>query len=294
MIYQGNTKIHREVTPLSANDCLLVFDRIKSKFDFPVHFHPEYELNYICRASKAIRKVGNHICQIDDMELVLTGPNLHHGWQQGACNSETIHEVTIQFHRDLLHADLLNRNIMLPIRMLLERSKAGIAFPSETIRNVKSRIERMASHNGFHSLIELLGLLNELANSSGQIILSSLNEQEEDFYNSEKIKTVLHFIQQNYMQKIKVSEVAALLNMTNVSFSRFMKQRTGKSFVEFLNDTRIGFASRMLVENRHSVSEIAFRCGFNNQANFNRIFKKAKGSTPSEYRENFAGIRRVN
>ncbi|WP_163716532.1 AraC family transcriptional regulator [Mangrovibacterium lignilyticum] len=289
-----NPQIHREITPLSTNDCLLVFDRMKQKFDFPVHFHPEYELNYISRAPKATRIVGNHLSQINELELVLTGPNLQHGWQQGECTSDAIHEVTIQFHRDLLQADLLNRNIMLPIQKLLERAKAGVAFSAGTIQKVQPMIERMASLDGFHSLIELIELLHELGNSPDQLILSSLNDQDEDFYNSEKIKTVLLYVQQNYMHKIKVSEVAGLVNMTEVTFGRFMKQRTGKSFVEFLNDTRIGFASRLLIENKHSISEIAWFCGFNNQANFNRIFKKYKDSTPSEYRENFAGTRRVN
>ncbi|MGB5358652.1 MAG: helix-turn-helix domain-containing protein, partial [Eudoraea sp.] len=42
-----------------------------------------------------------------------------------------------------------------------------------------------------------------------------------------------------------------------------------------------------------SISEIAFMCGFNSIANFNRVFKKSKGSTPTQYRQDFSGIRRV-
>ena len=46
-------------------------------------------------------------------------------------------------------------------------------------------------------------------------------------------------------------------------------------------------ASRMLVDSTHSVAEIAFSCGFNNLSNFNRIFKKRKGCSPTEFRDNY-------
>jgi AraC-like DNA-binding protein len=81
--------------------------------------------------------------------------------------------------------------------------------------------------------------------------------------------------------------------MSPVSFNRFIKKRTGKTFVEYVNDTRIGFASRWLIEEKLSIAEIAYKCGFNNIANFNRIFKKSKKCTPSHYREEFSGIKRV-
>ncbi len=285
---------HREITPLDQGDCLLIFDREKTGFDFPVHFHPEFELNYISNAENAKRIIGDHQAPIGNQELVLTGPNLAHGWQQGQCQSGSIHEITIQFHRDLFHDTLLKRNVMHPIGELFEKSFGGIAFSDETISKVQPRIERMASLDGMDALLELFSLLSELAVSKDKKILTTPNTGQDDFFNSEKIKLVLEFVQKNYMQKIKVAEVATLVNMTEITFGRFMKQRTGKSFVEFLNDTRIGFATRHLVENKYSISEIAFLCGFNNQANFNRIFKKFKGVTPTEYRENFAGIRRVN
>ena len=64
--------------------------------------------------------------------------------------------------------------------------------------------------------------------------------------------------------------------MSPVSFNRFIKRRTGKTFIEYVNDTRIGYAARWLIEKELSIAEIAFKCGFNNIANFNRVFKKNK------------------
>jgi AraC-like DNA-binding protein len=76
--------------------------------------------------------------------------------------------------------------------------------------------------------------------------------------------------------------------MTEVSFSRFFKNRSGKTFIDSLNDIRMGHASRMLIDTTQSISEIAYNCGFNNISNFNRIFKKKKNCTPKEFRESYS------
>ncbi|MGQ7869259.1 helix-turn-helix domain-containing protein [Sunxiuqinia sp. sy24] len=285
---------NREITPLTTEDCLLVFDRWKDKFDFPPHFHPEYELNFIAHAPRVKRIVGDHISEIGELELVLIGPNLPHYWEQGDCQSTKVREITIQFHRDLFHDSLLNRNIMQPVRDMLKRSLWGITFSEGATRQVQHRIEKLANLNGMDAFMELLSLLFDLSTSRNQQTLSSTTGKHDVFHHNEKIQKVYEFVQKNYMRKIKIEEMAELLTMTEVSFSRLIKQRTGKTFIEYLNDSRIGFATRHLIENNHSISEIAYLCGFNNLANFNRIFKKRKGSTPSEYRDNFAGIKRVN
>jgi hypothetical protein len=93
--------VMREITPLTPSDCFTIFSRVKNKFDFPLHYHEEYELNLILNANGAKRVVGGHIENIDDLELVLVGPNLYHAWFTNQCKSEAITEVTIQFHKDL-------------------------------------------------------------------------------------------------------------------------------------------------------------------------------------------------
>ena len=96
---------------------------------------------------------------------------------------------------------------------------------------------------------------------------------------------------ENYSREIHLSDVAGLVGMTDVSFSRFFKKRTSRSFVDSLNEIRLGYATRMLVDTTTSIAEICFACGFNNISNFNRIFKKKKGCTPKEFRENYTESR---
>jgi transcriptional regulator GlxA family with amidase domain len=90
-----------------------------------------------------------------------------------------------------------------------------------------------------------------------------------------------------------LQEVAKLTSMTAVSFSRFFKMRTGITFIDSLLELRLGHASRLLIDTTLSISEIAYNCGFNNISNFNRLFKKKKGCTPKEFRENYTTGSRV-
>ena len=78
--------------------------------------------------------------------------------------------------------------------------------------------------------------------------------------------------------------------MTPVSFNRFIKKRTGKTFIDYVNNTRLSFATKLLIETDLNIGEIGFKSGFNNIANFNRIFKKVKKCTPNEYRLRFERI----
>lgn len=286
--------IQREITPLSQGDCLLVFDRVKSKFDFPVHFHPEYELNFIQHAAGAERIVGDHKSLINETELVLVGPNIYHGWNNGQCKSEQIHEITIQFHRDLIHDSLLARNMMKPIGELLSNASRGILFSEETTRLIAPQLLQLSQKDGMTAFIELITVLHILSLSENQKLLYSGDINTADFTNNDQLKKACEYIAQNYQEKILVNDVAQFLNITETTLSRLIKKRTGKSFVDFLNDYRVGFASRWLTETNQTIAEIAIRCGFYNISNFNRIFRKYKGCTPSQYRENFLGVKRVS
>jgi AraC-like DNA-binding protein len=288
--------IHREITPLQENDCFLVFDRKRNVFDFPIHFHPEYEINFISNAKGAKRIAGDHIGEAGEKELVMCGPNLYHGWENHNYDtSKTLHEITIQFPRELFCHALLNRNVLKPIKELFDNSQQGILFSKETIQIIEPQLRRLRKKRGFDSFLEFQSLLYNLAISRNQQFLSNTAFlRQSDFHNSERIEKVYNYIKENYAQKLRVEDAAKLVNMSVVSFSRLIKQRTGRSFVDFVNEIRLGMATRSLIETTKGVTEICYECGFNNVSNFNRIFKKKQNCTPSEFRENFNGTRNVN
>jgi AraC-like DNA-binding protein len=282
----------REITPLTQSDCFTLFSRVKSAFDFPLHYHEEFELNFIQHASGAKRVVGDHIEEIDEFELVLVGPNLQHAWFTHRCKSPEIREVTIQFHKDLFDAKLLKRNQLSFIKTMFDKSSRGILFSKETTMALAPRLVELNQKQGFDSVLELMSILHDLSISRNMRILSDLSFTTEHFtYNSRRVEKTFEHMNKNFDKTITLAEVSRLANMSDVSFSRFFRQRTGNTFIDSLTEIRLGHASRLLIESTNSIAEVAYHCGFNNISNFNRIFKKKKGCTPREFRDSFSGTR---
>jgi AraC-like DNA-binding protein len=283
-----NKDIMREITPLTQNDCFTIFSKEKKEFSFPLHYHDEFELSFIRNARGAKRIVGDNIEVVDDLELILIGPNLYHSWFTHQCKSEEIKEITIQWHKDLLDDKFLCRNQLNFIRSMFERASRGISFSRETIKTLSPRILSLKEKSGFDSVLELMSILHDLSISRNMRTLSNAAFVNEQFsYNSRRIEKAFQYMYNNYDKTVTLAEVARLVNMTEVSFSRFIKKRTGNTFIDSLNEIRLGHASKKLIDTTHSIAEISFHCGFNNISNFNRIFKKKKGCTPKEFRESF-------
>lgn len=287
-----NTELFKEVSPLSSKDCFILIERQKTNFNFPIHIHPECELNFIENAKGAQRIVGDSIEEIDEEELVLvTNPHLEHAWKDYRNVSKNIHEITIQFHPDLLTDTFLNKNQMISIRQLFRHAERGVAFSRESIAKVRPLLKTLTCENdSFYSLIKLLIILHELSIdkgmrelSTGQFAANVMHQHSSD----ESLGRVMDYLSRHYSEVIRLSEVAEMVNMSESSFCRFFKQHTSKSFIDFLTNIRLGAASRALIDSSLSIAEIGYDCGFNNLSNFNRIFKKKKGVTPSEFRDNY-------
>ena len=104
---------------------------------------------------------------------------------------------------------------------------------------------------------------------------------------SRRVQKVKDYIDQHYAEQIRLDDLADLVGMSPVSFSRFFRQRTGRTLSEYIIDIRLGYAARMLAETSINISEISYECGFNNLSNFNRTFKAKRGFTPRDFRAMF-------
>ncbi len=285
--------IVREITPLTQNDCFTIFSRVKKEFNFPLHYHEEFELNFIVNAKNAKRIVGDHVDLIDDIELVLIGPNLSHAWFTNQCKSEEIKEITIQFHKDLFDEKMLRRNQLSFIRKMFDLAAKGILFSKETAQAIYPRIISLHQKSGFDSVMSLINILHDLSTSRNIRTLSetTFNNESQFNFNSRRIEKAFEYMNKNYDKQVTLGDIAKLVNMTEVSFSRFIKKRTGITFIDSLNEIRLGHASRILIDTTNSIAEVSYSCGFNNISNFNRLFKKKKSCTPKEFRESFSGTR---
>lgn len=278
-----------EITPLSERDCFYLVDRQKDTFSYPLHKHDELELNFIENCNGAKRIVGDSIEQLESYDLVLIGGGLEHAWEQGECNSTNIREITIQFSPDLLGESLLEKNQMASLKKLMQNAQNGIAFEMPTIIRLYDRINEITrTQPGFYRVLKLFEVLYELSLVDDyHLLTSSAFAHVHSTPDSRRVKKVEEFIDKNFRDEIRLQQLAEIASMTPTAFSRFFRLRTGKSISDYVIDVRLGHAARMLADSTNSVVEICYDCGFNNVSNFNRIFKKKKGCTPSAFRENY-------
>lgn len=282
--------IIREITPLSDRDCFYIADRFKNQFTYPIHSHPEFELNFTAHANGVRRIVGDSSEIIGEYDMVLiTGKDLEHVWEQGNCTSDKIREITIQFSPDLFFNNFIKKSQFDSIDKMLEKAQRGICFPTEAIMKVYPTLDSLSSEkDGFYAVIKFLSILHELSLYDDVRELSSSSfARIESSSDSRRVSKVQKYIEDHYKEELRLNTLSELVNMTPVSFSRFFHLRTGKTLSDFIVDIRLGFATRMLVDTSTSIAEICYDCGFNNLSNFNRIFKKKKGCSPKEFRENY-------
>ena len=284
-------EILQEITPLEKHDFMYVADRHKAEYGYPLHRHDLFELNFVENGAGCERIVGDSVETVGEYDLVLiTSPNLEHQWAQGDCQSKDIHEVTIQFSLDFVDSRFFGTNPMCSIRNMLMRAQRGLAFPLTAIMTIYPRVIKISSiKEGFYAVIELFNILYELSKFDDARELSSSSfAQIKPNMESARVARVKDYISANYIKDIRLEQMSKLANMSPNAFSRYFKLRTGKTLAEYIVDVRLGHAARMLIDTKEPVSQICFACGFNTLTNFNRLFRKRKGCSPTDFREKYA------
>ena len=285
------SKVIHEITPLMGKDVLYIAERRKKECTYPIHNHKVFELNFVEHAPGVRRIVGDSNEVIGDYDLVLiTSPDLEHVWEQNDCISEDIHEITVHFEFDFSDENsIFARNPFTSVREMMNEARKGLCFPMEAIMKVYQLLNTLSSESdGYYAFMKFLTILYELSRCDGaRTLATSSYAKVEVASDSRRVLKVKDYISKNYMNEIRLNDVASLAGMSPSAFSRFFKLHTGRNLSDYIIDMRLGYASRMLVDSTHSIAEIGYGCGFNNLSNFNRIFKKKKGCSPSEFRENY-------
>lgn len=284
------SRVFTEITPLSEKDCFHIVERHKTEFTYPLHRHKEFELNFIENGRGVRRIVGDSVEEIGDYDLVLIGGGaLEHVWEQGNCKSKDIREITIQFSGDIFGGELLSKNQFASIRKMLKRAGHGLSFPVSVIMKVYSAIDNIAGEQSrFVQFLKFLYILYELSVADETRVLASGSfAQASRTTESRRVQKVKQYIDDNYSKPLRLADLADLVGMTPVAFSRFFRQRTDRTLSEYIVDIRLGYAARMLVDSTKNISEICYECGFNNLSNFNRTFKAKRGLTPRDFRAMF-------
>lgn len=253
------------------------------------HWHDEIELIYIEEGEFNIHISGTtHFAKAGDVYFI---------------NSQEIHQITATTLTSIHHAivfdpktirfewhDITNQKFLNPL------IKSTLKLPTSIVRNNKLNkligAEILQAAQSFHSehisrtlvvktsILKIMSLL-----AMHDMFILTENVKEKDNENAMIARTVMTYIQENYMNKITLDELADLVNLSTPYFCKLFKTMFDKTAVEYINEYRVEKASFMLTQTEEKIIDIAFLVGFENFSYFIRKFKSIKGMTPSIYRE---------
>ena len=261
-------------------------------FIVPWHYHPAIEIMYITRGI-GTRFVGDCIEQYEEGDVCMIGPNLPHEWRNDDAyfDKESGLRATcicLFFKREIFDPNFIRLPEMNNIRDLIERSRRGLKFTGKSKLEITRFIRSSVNDVGVRKVTNLLTLLELMATSTEYELLASVgftnSVNSEDF---ERFNKVYKFLVKNFATSIRLEEVSTLVGLTPTAFCRYFKERTKNTFVEYLNEMRIGYSKKLLLENKMKISTISGEVGFPNLSNFISQFKKVTGMSPSQFQKQF-------
>ena len=283
-------RAHYEKIQTPEDRSLVCLSYSSKRFTAPWHFHPECELTLIV-SSSGLRHVGDSIEPFYEGDLVLLGSNVPHFWKNdgpSASRHSMASSVVIQFREDFLGVDFWKKPEFAKVARMLKVSGRGLKFTGATQRKVAALMQKMQQQQGAGRLINMLTILDTLAQCSHARALSSLGFMPVlNLFDAERINKIHGHVYASIADPIYQPQVAELVHMSPAAFSRFFRQKTGRTFSAFVNEVRIGRAARLLTEGSMNVTEVCYACGFENLSNFNRRFREIKQMTPREFVAHF-------
>jgi AraC-like DNA-binding protein len=265
---------------------------IQTRFTSPFHMHDEFELIVIIKSHGKLY-VGNNVTNFSDSELYLFAPGLPHcfyntrGFEKG---KELAHAVVIQFKRDFLGKDFFDKSEVSQLKKLILKSEFGVQIFNLS-KGLINRVLNLNQKKDLEKLGDFLIILNELATKkSVKLLCTESCPGAAGLSDSKVINDVFKYVAENFQKELKFSTAASVANMQRAAFCRYFKRKTKKKFTEFVNETRIMHAKKLLAESDKTIFEIAYECGYQNTSYFNRHFRLLCQMTPTEFKEQISTL----
>lgn len=260
---------------------------IQTRFTSPFHLHDEFELILIKKSNGKLY-VGNNVTNFSDGDIFLFAPGLPHcfynnrGYEKGNIPA---HAVVVLFRRDFLGINFFSKTEVSQLNRLIKKGEFGVQIlnPSKALIN---RMLELNHKKNLERLGDFLLVLNELAGKRNTKLLSAWNNlSAASLSESKVINDVYKYVAENFQKEITFGIAASVANMQKAAFCRYFKRKTKKKFTEFVNETRIMHARKLLSETDKTVGEVAFECGYENISYFNRQFRLCCSTSPTVFRD---------
>ena len=272
-----------EKLPLSEDRSFVAQTHRTPNFEVPWHQHVEYEL-ILFKEGAGLSFIGNYVGEFETGDIFFLGSNVPHTFQKSNVDLITS-AVVVHFKENFWGEEILNLPESKSIRRLLQRSMNGLKISGKTKEMLQPLIQSLEIEKGFWRITKLCECLSVLSETKDYITVSTQEIKALNPRDKDRIDSVFQYTMENFKEPIKLSLIANKAGMSIPAFCSYFKKRTKKTYIDFVNEVRVGYACKLLLTTQTSVLQICFECGFNTVANFNRQFLKIKKTTPSQYRK---------
>ncbi len=275
-----------KLLPLATYHCVIPTAQFPS---VPPHWHAEFEITLITEG-RGNYKFGteDYITSPDD--IIIIAPNTLHSIVP--ISGETQISDTIVFHLNLLglaNPDCCTIQYLQP----LFSGEYGLVnhisrdFPGyNDIRKCFDELYELIKSKPMYYELELKSEFFKLFKLiyANQLVLTS-QKTNSHIRQNELIANILRYIDENYRSDLSIHSLATRFYLSDVHFMTYFRKNLGMTCNQYITETRLREAGKMLINSNLSVSEICFECGFRNLSNFNRRFREYYSVTPSEYKK---------
>ena len=280
--------LQTEISP-GINSYLSLIERDGAFFTAPFHYHPELELVYIVE-SFGKRIIGDKIEPFDKGDMVFIGSNLPHIWISDEIfykNDPSLKSkaVVLYFNKNIFSDGFYQMKESARINELFTKAEKGICINGKTKEIIEKKLKLLLQNEGFEKILGLFEILHIISQSDDiSFVVSDGYTVQLNHTKIDRLAEVYKYVQQHFKDDISLATIAGISNLTPPSFCRLFKKRTGKNFVEYLNEMRVAEACKYLLDTDWSISEIAYNSGFKTVSNFNKLFKSVTGTSPKIYK----------
>jgi AraC-like DNA-binding protein/mannose-6-phosphate isomerase-like protein (cupin superfamily) len=260
-----------------------------SHFYDKLHQHPEWQLTLILEG-KGQLMVGDYLGRFEPGDIYLLSSNVPHVFRSDEEYFLKTNEIksvsnTIFFDFEALGKGIWDVEEFLELRQWVNTIKGCYSVKGENRESLKNGMLSFGNKTGLEKVLSSLEMIRNLQQSGAMKPLNRLVPiRDYSELEGKRMGNVMAFILAENHRNISLKEVAETANMSKEAFCRFFKERTGKTFTEFLNELRIHKSCHLLQETELSISQIAYQTGFQNLSYFNRAFKKFRNETPKDLR----------
>lgn len=271
--------------PLSEQTSFVARTYTTPLFETAWHQHPEVEL-ILQLKGKGLCFIGNYIGDFSAGDIFLLGSNLPHEFKKETADMECS-VMVVHFDKNFWGEAFWQLPEADEIKRLLNQSTKAIKINGAANKELTSAIQRLEHATGFERITLLCQCLLGISRERRKQTLSTLQVKDLESFADSTINKVVEYTINCFDEPISLAKVAALVPMSVSAFCRYFKRATKKTYIEFVNEIRIGHACHALLNTDKTVLQIAYDSGFNTVANFNKQFLKVKGMQPSVYRKTF-------